>query len=94
MHCAFLSNNYRADQYILWNATSDALSVLTVIMASFVIARVVASLKLLDLMSWGKFLVGTMDHCGRTKLLFYYWWLMSVKLGPKLLTLPVLINTN
>ena len=58
MHCAFLSNNYRADQCILWNATSDALSVLTVIMASFVIARVVASLKLLDLMSWGKFLVG------------------------------------
>ena len=27
-------------------------------MASFVIARVVASPKLLDLMSWGKFLVG------------------------------------
>jgi len=45
-------------ELISWNATSDALSVLTVIMASFVIARVVASLKLLDLMSWGKFLVG------------------------------------
>ena len=37
--------------------SSDALSVLAVIMASLVIARVVASLRLLDLMSWGRFLV-------------------------------------
>jgi len=36
--------------------SSDALSVLAVIMASLVIARVVASLRLLDLMSWGRFL--------------------------------------
>ena len=37
--------------------SSDAPSVLAVIMASLVIARVVASLRLLDLMSWGRFLV-------------------------------------
>jgi len=36
--------------------SSDAPSVLAVIMASLVIARVVASLRLLDLMSWGRFL--------------------------------------
>jgi len=37
--------------------SSDVLSVLAVIMASLLIARVVASLRLLDLMSWGRFLV-------------------------------------
>ena len=37
--------------------SSDVLSVLAIIMASLLIARVVASLRLLDLMSWGRFLV-------------------------------------
>jgi uncharacterized membrane protein (DUF2068 family) len=41
---------------------SDVLSVLAVIMASFVIARVVGSLRLLDFMSWGRFLAAVQTN--------------------------------
>lgn len=57
MHCTLSPTSIELISTYYGMLGSDVLSVLAVIMASFVIARVVANLRLLDLMSWGRFLV-------------------------------------